>query len=88
MLFAAIDLLLRAAPPPQYTAVSIAGLRSRKQFEENPISVPWSPVPTDTTGVFTEADIGYFRIAFQVNHRLRRTCDALSVSNSKTPFRT
>ena len=37
---------------------------------------------------FPEADIGYFRIDFQVNYRLRRTCDALSVSHSKTPFRT
>ena len=37
---------------------------------------------------FPEADIGYFPMDFQVNYRLRRTCDALSVSCSKTPFRT
>ena len=36
---------------------------------------------------FPEADIGYFRIDFQINHRLRRTCDALSL-HSKTPFQT
>jgi len=37
---------------------------------------------------FTDTDVRYFHIDFQVNHRLRRPRDGRNVFDSKTPFRT
>jgi hypothetical protein len=34
-----------AARAQQPAMAVLTGLRSKKQFGENPISVPWSPVP-------------------------------------------